>query len=469
MPTRFLVKSRHQTIFHFRRRVPRDLQPFVKKSHLTKSLQTDSHRLAVIRARAAAAQTDALFAHLRAMPKNDKDTDGYTFDYTLTYEGILPGQKRAVARDVILGEEVSAAIAVATLQAHLDGVSVPAPLQLSATEKITGKTIVETWNDFKTDKIAANSWKNGEDTALYDYWPHVRAFVDLIGDKPINAVTADDVIRFRRHVVSAEKGGSASNRKQRLTRAGGLFRWAKEEARLITDDFHELFRYPSKIEKNPYYKFEQADLIALFETDDYRNRQFKTPSEYWLPVLALFTGARLNELCQLTASDIGKREGVDTINILDDEAGKRLKTAASRRIVPIHSKLIELGFLEFVAKVSAGRLFPELPEDPARPGSYMAKATETFTNYRRKCGVGGMKGRGNKTFHSFRSTLIVALRKANVPKDRRTRLAGHEYDDTQDTSYTGGDILNMFDFTTLKEDMELVSFDIRFTAYRQTS
>ena len=204
---------------------------------------------------------------------------------------------------------------------------------------------------------------------------------------------------------------------------------------------------------------------SLFESARYKDRTFTAPYEYWLPVLGLFTGARLNELCQLTVTDIGKHDGVETISILDGEIAKRLKTTASRRIIPIHSKLIEMGLLTFVATIKEGRLFPELPESAGKSSYFADKATENFTAYRRACGVGEAKERSNKTFHSFRSTLISALRKAGVPKDRRTRLAGHEYDDTQDKTYHGGDVLTMFDFRTLKADIEQVRFDVGFTPF----
>ena len=150
------------------------------------------------------------------------------------------------------------------------------------------------------------------------------------------------------------------------------------------------------------------------------------------------------------------------------------------RIVPIHSKLIELGFIDYVATIKAGRIFPELPENKVRKGDFGKEPSRKFTDYRRRVGVGVGDGAGyekindqgkwegssRKTFHSFRSTLISALRKANVPKDRRTRLAGHEYDDTQDTHYTGGDVLTMFDFRTLKADIETVAYGVGFSAYQ---
>lgn len=79
--------------------------------------------------------------------------------------------------------------------------------------------------------------------------------------------------------------------------------------------------------------------------------------------LALFTGARQGELTQLYVSDIADIEGVPCFNIRDAEAGQRLKNANARRLVPIHSVLIDLGFLRYVEQLRVAgveRIFQEL-------------------------------------------------------------------------------------------------------------
>jgi len=456
--------------------VPDDLRVLINKPYLVKSLGTEERGEAIIRARILAVQTDCFFKNLRNMPPNTNDEDGCRFDFVLKWEPQPDGKRAAVAHDVAPGEEVAAAVAVATLQAHLDGGPLP---EVKLAEKSPGKTLMQAWEAFKAEKILTKAWKDGENTAKYHHWPHIRDLIEVVGDKPINQFTAEDAERLQQFILADKPEETARNKDKRLTRAGALLRWAKKKRTWgVTDDFQELFRYPGEIQKNPYLKFDQADLVALFESESYKQNRFKTASEYWLPLLGLFTGARLNELCQLTTADVGQRDGVDTISILDEDL-KRLKTEASRRIIPIHSKLIELGFADYVATINSGRIFPNLPENKVRKGDFGKEPSRKFTAYRRQVGVGVGEGLGyeklneegkwegnsRKTFHSFRSTLISALRKANVPKDRRTRLAGHEYDDTQDTHYTGGDVLTMFDFRTLKADIEMVAYDVAFTPY----
>lgn len=76
------------------------------------------------------------------------------------------------------------------------------------------------------------------------------------------------------------------------------------------------------------------------------------------------TGARVNEIAQLLLSDVLAGDGVYYLNLeSDNESGKKLKNANARRKIPLHSKLISLGFIDYVnALKDAGytRLFPEL-------------------------------------------------------------------------------------------------------------
>ena len=45
--------------------------------------------------------------------------------------------------------------------------------------------------------------------------------------------------------------------------------------------------------------FTDEELRLLFLSPAYRDGTHKRPSDYWVPLLGLFTGARQGELCQL--------------------------------------------------------------------------------------------------------------------------------------------------------------------------
>jgi hypothetical protein len=75
---------------------------------------------------------------------------------------------------------------------------------------------------------------------------------------------------------------------------------------------------------------------------------------FWLPLLALYSGARLNELAPLTVRDVKRDEpsGLHYMTVIEDtEGGRTVKTEGSLRAVPIHPELIRIGILEFVASI----------------------------------------------------------------------------------------------------------------------
>jgi len=82
----------------------------------------------------------------------------------------------------------------------------------------------------------------------------------------------------------------------------------------------------------------------------------------WLIPIALYSGMRLDEICGMRTADVMEDEGVQYFDVRSHE-GRRLKTAAARRRVPVHSELLRIGFGAYMAHVrSQGHeyLFPAL-------------------------------------------------------------------------------------------------------------
>ena len=150
---------------------------------------------------------------------------------------------------------------------------------------------------------------------------------------------------------------------------------------------------------------------------------------FWLPVMSLFSGARLNELCGLNVTDFDVESGVSFFHIRSDTELKSVKTEAGIRRVPVHSELERIGLLSRVTSLrSSGesRLFPTLK--PNSKGYLSGEPTKFF---------GRLIDQAVSTdpaivFHSLRHTFITALRGARVPKDVRMALVGHEDGDTHD-------------------------------------
>ncbi len=117
--------------------------------------------------------------------------------------------------------------------------------------------------------------------------------------------------------------------------------------------------------KPPFTDEELALIFTNFATY-HRNSKIYI-HRFWVPLLLLYQGCRLNDICQLYLKDIFTVDGIPCIRITDDKEYKQtVKNKFARRIVPIHHKLLELDFLGFYLKVAKSstkkgrQLFPGL-------------------------------------------------------------------------------------------------------------
>jgi integrase len=96
--------------------------------------------------------------------------------------------------------------------------------------------------------------------------------------------------------------------------------------------------------------FDARDLQTIFNAPLFTERKLpvgaKGEAGIWLPLLALFAGARQAEYADLRVSDI-REDGDARVPLMwftrDTKAGRRLKTKSSERVVPVHPQLIEIG------------------------------------------------------------------------------------------------------------------------------
>jgi integrase len=168
--------------------------------------------------------------------------------------------------------------------------------------------------------------------------------------------------------------------------------------------------------------FTPAELTRLFAAlSIYREEQ---PTKFWVPALAAYTGARAGEICQLRSEDVIEVDGVACLNFSEFNArgervdDKRLKTAASERILPLHPALIAGGFIAFVQRQgNQERLFPDLTPGPK--GNYSHEFSKWFGRFKRGLGF----SERSLVFHSFRHGFKDACALADIG-DETTRALG---------------------------------------------
>lgn len=194
---------------------------------------------------------------------------------------------------------------------------------------------------------------------------------------------------------------------------------------------HKVFTHKDerKLKSKTQYKpFIEAELKKIFDPENLKAKE--KPADYWLPLLGLYTGGRIEELCQLAITDIICQDGIWAISI-NDEDYKSIKTEAARRIVPLHPQLLALGFLEYVsdAKQHGTMLFPYLNAD--KFGKFSNTPGKRFADYLDTLGISDTQ----KVFHSLRKTSNNTLKQNGVPEETRCQYVGHEYESTNSTDY----------------------------------
>lgn len=281
----------------------------------------------------------------------------------------------------------------------------------------------------------------------YDHRSAVRWLYHRVGEKPVAEITRQDMLAFKNKLI--EEGQSASNTRQKLSRLRTVLKWARDNDYIATNPAEGIAVLNTDAAKDKRKSFDVGSLNSIFSSPVYseglRPTQGRGEAAYWLPLLALFTGARLEELGQLRPMDVQQERYPDEngeerpgwfIHIREDEADDlKLKNAASERTVPVHAELERLGFIKYAeAAKEAGqaRLFPLLK--PNKFGRLTAKWGEWFSPYLRKT-VGVTDKR--MVFHSFRHTFKDYARHAGIIEGVQRQIRGHSSGDVADDYGSG--------------------------------
>ncbi|MEZ8883308.1 site-specific integrase [Vibrio sp. 10N.222.54.F6] len=240
---------------------------------------------------------------------------------------------------------------------------------------------------------------------------------------------------------------STESVKDYIQKCSSFFEWCLQMELTDINPFKGMRFRKNRKDNEAKNAYSHTNLQKLFSTDIHTQNKYKHPHYYWLPLLGLFTGARLNELCQLYRQDIFKQDEIWVIRIDDKLQGQHLKNNSSRRLIPIHSKLLDLGFIEYINSVQHERLFPSLKLE--RDG-YGTAASKWFGRLKSKLDF----GRGHD-FHSFRHTVATQLKNAEVSAIVAGELLGHMQNNITYDRY--GKSINL---STMSQAVELINASV---------
>jgi integrase len=256
----------------------------------------------------------------------------------------------------------------------------------------------------------------------------ISEFLDGLHYLPVNAkkkfpnLTLRQAIEEAKHDKAIERL-SYDTAKGYLKFLSNIFEWARKLEKIEKNPLsgHDVNNSNKKKRDTKPMPLEAVNL--LFSTQEMQKnlKARKNEHKFWIPLVGLFTGARLGEIVQLTVNDVQQERGVYYFNITNEpdptheaELARSVKTEGSKRKMPIHETLIEIGFLDYYQRlVDAGvasSLFPTCTLGKKTISDPFSKQFNTILNRLK------VKER-DIVFHSFRHLFRDLIREydADLP------------------------------------------------------
>ncbi|CAN2534466.1 Tyrosine+recombinase+XerC [Methylocapsa aurea] len=473
----YVVKFAHSANWHYRRDVPPDIRPFVKVTRWCHSLETAVLREAAIEAarythrynelirdnRTSGKLTpekaeltpeeaervkkvggeDAFVSqitdHLDAAEKAERDAR-YVHSFAELDGPVVGSDPFAVAARDLLASTRSASPSPTEARAKIkalkaeaesfrEAVAEDAPLATKlrpASPLATKLADLPTSPDTATLSHILSAWEKARKPAnANQYAVPVRSFEALHGRLLLKKITKAHIREFRDHL--AEGGLKQSTASKHFRCLKSLFRFAVEEAHLESSPAESIGWIREK-RKFSEAKDESRRTLTVDEIqrllaacDALPKNNHSKQDTAWFIRAALWTGARPEELAQLTPGDIAEVNGVMCFRIHDRMTHQKLKNRSSMRDVPIHQALVDLGFLKFTETRKAQRLlFPTLKAD-GKDRLYTRMQRRWSRLLRNQAKIIDPRVVPYSTRHTFKD----ALRLNETPQYIEDRLMGH--------------------------------------------
>lgn len=263
----------------------------------------------------------------------------------------------------------------------------------------------EVFARYQAEKIGMGHWRNDMQRTVEDA---SSLFLECCGNKPVDKYKKSDITNFAVTLLKLPKNRGKSPRftnksladlaamtsadkairtytertvKKHTTNISSFFKWCVDQQMIdvnVATGVYNPKRLRRRNEERDAWSVEQ--LRCLFTSPIYQGSKsayhrfmagnvITRDARYWLPLIAVFHPSRLEEIAQLRVVDIKHDGGIHYFDIHDDEDGddsrprRKLKTLASKRRLPIHDIVLELGFLKHVDQSRAEgsvMVFPEL-------------------------------------------------------------------------------------------------------------
>lgn len=387
-------------IYYLRRRVPDDIRQAIGKIEIRRSLNTRNHRQAKSAFAIAYAESERYFQQVRS------DNSGLT-----------PAPRSNPF----------------SIPSCTPATSICEPPSTSSQSPLT---LSETFLRYVESLALGNKPAHVIRRHTVDYKRSVDRFVTLMGDHRIAEIGQKQIQDFAGKLTKSVVKHSntplaTSSIRLIIARLSSVFSYAVDAGLIDLNPvsasrIHKRLG-PSKpkrvLEDDKGYEW--TELVTLFSHPEFKALRYSSgrPGDalFWLPLIAAYTGARREEISQLYVCDLRQdAKGHWFIRIDDDKPDKSVKTEGSRRDVPLHDDLLELGILDLVnGKDQDSRLFPQLIKVSDGFAGIVSKSWRPLVIR------WGVYRKGRHPLHGFRHTFKTTARQVGIPKEVSDWITGH--------------------------------------------
>ena len=351
------------------------------------------------------------------------------------------------------------------------------------TPSLSPVPVGELFSEVKPKFIEFWNKRDNKGRTVERYGQTIDHFIEIVGDVPIDSINSKMVFEYkqkylkipnRRHQLPkyegktideilemnpTEEGRSVYSMNQSIRRLSTITKWccantAMTENPFATDTEKNVKK--DKIQKN----FSDEEIKRLFDPTVYLSssiffigNQPNRHANFFIPLILLFTGARVSEAAQLHISDVykvrDKKSSSDDTDVwifdfnsnececCPPEHRKSIKNQSSHRRIPVHPSLLEIGLIRYrniIEKKGETRLFPK-NNFQTKGGWSGAFSNWWNTTYLPKVGLKNLAGRKTDT-HTFRNTCLNKMKSNGVEEGLAMEYAGHHHTSMTFTTYS---------------------------------
>lgn len=271
---------------------------------------------------------------------------------------------------------------------------------------------------YSEEKLAKGKWTP---KTQHEVTASLTIFVKILGDIDVQTLSRPALVNCLTKIQALKVKGkpvAARTVKKYMVTLSSVLKWAAQNSYVVKNQAEGLTPTVKSSPSEERSVYATADLQKLVTAlKGVKEKDITTPERWWIPLISLFSGMRLDEVCQLYKEDVKEIDGVWVFDI-NNAQDKKMKTDSSIRKVPIHPVLISLGFLKYCQSLKHDRLWPNLKK--GRDG-YSSLFGKWFQRFNRQYITKDKK----KVFHSLRHSFVDNLKQTGVQEQLIAELVGH--------------------------------------------